>query len=113
MSMPAPNGHDKSVAATLQEISVPAAEYLPRIDLLLRALHINRDRLNGKSKIAIDAKLLPVLASSTFSEEFYLHAYFDIGEAHKSAMIRRAPETGALMAHMRDVGALPDGMTAR
>lgn len=35
--------------------------YIPHIDLLLQALRVNRDRLNSKSKIAIDAKLLKTL----------------------------------------------------
>jgi len=67
-------------------------EYLPHIDLLLQALRINRERLNSKSKIAIDAKLLRGLiqaaaARMPFSEEFYLRAYPDIAEAHAAGTI--------------------------
>ena len=62
-------------------------EYLPHIDLVLQALRINRERLNSKSKIAIDAKLLRALiqavaARAPFSDDFYLHAYPDIADAH-------------------------------
>lgn len=62
-------------------------EYLPHIDLLLQALRVNRERLNSKSKIAIDAKLLrgliqAAVARAPFSEEFYLQTYPDIAEAH-------------------------------
>jgi len=67
-------------------------EYLPHIDLLLQALRINRERLNSKSKIAIDAKLLRGLIQAAaarlpFSEEFYLRAYPDIAEAHAAGTI--------------------------
>ena len=67
-------------------------EYLPHVDLLLQALRINRERLNSKSKVAIDAKLLrgliqAVVARSPFSESFYLATYPDIAEAHKSGTI--------------------------
>lgn len=63
------------------------SEYLPHIDLLLQALRINRERLNSRSKIAIDTKLLRALlqalaARMPFSEEFYLEKYADIAEAH-------------------------------
>ena len=66
--------------------------YLPHIDLLLHALRINRDRLNSRSKIAIDAKLLrgllrAIVAMLPFSEEFYLATYPDIAEAHASGQI--------------------------
>ncbi len=62
-------------------------DYLPHIDLFLRALRINKERLASKSKIAVDAKLLrhllQVLAEAApFSEEFYLEANPDIAEAH-------------------------------
>jgi hypothetical protein len=92
MGMPPLTGRDKCVAATSQEISVPSAEYVPHIDLLLQALRINRERLNGKSKVAIDAKLLRALlqalaSSMPFSEEFYLETYSDIAEAHESGQI--------------------------
>jgi len=78
-------------------------EYLPHIDLLLQALRINRARLNSKSKIAIDAKLLRGLieasvARTPFSEEFYLRTYPDIAEARAAGTIpdvhRHYIETG-------------------
>ena len=66
--------------------------YLPHIDLLLQALRINRDRLNSRSKIAIDAKLLKtvlqaMVANSPFSEEFYKETYPDLATAHASGAI--------------------------
>lgn len=62
-------------------------EYVPHIDLMLQALRINRERLNSRSKIAIDTKLLrgllqAVAASMPFSDDFYLASYPDIAEAH-------------------------------
>ncbi len=67
-------------------------DYVPHVDLLLQALRINRERLNSKSKIAIDAKLLRTLlqtmvSSLEFSEEFYLETYPDIAEAYASGQI--------------------------
>lgn len=67
-------------------------EYLPHIDLLLQALRVNRERLNSKSKIAIDAKLLrgliqAAVARAPFSGEFYLQTYPDIAEAHAAGNI--------------------------
>jgi len=71
------------------------AAYIPHIDLLLQALRINRDRLNSKSKIAIDARLLRVLiqgiaAAAPFSEPFYLATYPDVAEAVASGDIHDA-----------------------
>jgi hypothetical protein len=67
-------------------------EYLPHIDLLLQALRINRERLNSKSKVAIDARLLraliqAIVARAPFSEEFYLETYPDIAKAHAAGTI--------------------------
>ena len=67
-------------------------EYLPHIDLLLQALRVNRERLNSKSKIAIDAKLLrgllqAVVARAPFSSDFYLNTYPDIADAHAAGDI--------------------------
>lgn len=69
-----------------------APEYLPHIDLLLQALRVNRDRLNSKSKVAIDAKLLrglvqAMVARAPFSDEFYLQTYPDIAQAHAAGTI--------------------------
>lgn len=71
---------------------MPQAPFIPHIDLLLQALRVNRDRLNSKSKIAIDAKLLKALiqtmiASSPFSEEFYKQNYPDLAAAHAAGLI--------------------------
>jgi hypothetical protein len=67
-------------------------EYFPHIELLLQALRINRERLNGRSKIAIDAKLLRRLielavARLPFSPEFYARTYPDIAAANTAGQI--------------------------
>jgi hypothetical protein len=67
-------------------------QYVPHIDLLLQALRINRERLDSKSKVAIDAKLLKSLLKTIaecvpFSEEFYLETYPDIAEAYAAGQI--------------------------
>jgi hypothetical protein len=66
--------------------------YVPHVDLLLQALRVNRERLNSRSKIAIDARLLKALltaivARGPFSEAFYKQTYPDIAEAHASGAI--------------------------
>ncbi len=66
--------------------------YVPHIDLLLQALRIGRDRLGGRAKIAIDARLLRKLlttlaAAMPFDETFYLSNYPDVAEAHASGAI--------------------------
>ena len=78
-------------------------DYLPHIDLFLRAMRINRDRLDSKSKIAIDAKLLRMLLQTLaeampFSEEFYLQSYPDVAEAHAQGQIEN------LHAHFVELG---------
>ncbi len=67
-------------------------EFLPHIDMLLQALRVSRERLAGKSKIAIDAKLLRTLiqiavAHLPFSAEFYAQHYPDLAEAHAAGKI--------------------------
>lgn len=69
--------------------------YVPHIDLLLKALRVNRDRLNSRSKIAIDARLLRALlqgmaAAAPFSEPFYLATYPDLAAAVASGGIADA-----------------------
>ena len=77
--------------------------YLPHIDLLLHALRIPRDRLNGRGKIAIDAPLLRALLQESvahlpFSPAFYRAAYPDIAAAEAAGQIpdlhRHFVETG-------------------
>jgi hypothetical protein len=63
--------------------------YVPHVDLFLQALRINRERLDSKSKIAIDAKLLKALLRAVvecgpFCEQFYLETYPDIAKAHEA-----------------------------
>jgi hypothetical protein len=78
-------------------------DYLPHIDQFLRALRINRDRLNSRSKVAIDAKLLRMLLqalaeAADFSEEFYLRNNSDIADAHARGEIE------SLRAHFVELG---------
>ena len=66
--------------------------YIPHIDLLLGAMRIQRERLDGKSKVAIDARLLRSLIQAAverqpFSEAFYRATYPDIAAAHKSGSV--------------------------
>ena len=67
-------------------------QYVPHINLFLQALRINRERLDSKSKVAIDAKLLKSLLKTIaecapFSEQFYLETYTDIAEAYAAGQI--------------------------
>jgi hypothetical protein len=69
-----------------------ALQYVPHIDVLLQALRINRERLDSKSKVAIDAKLLKSLLRTIaecmpFSEKFYLETYPDLAEAYTAGQI--------------------------
>jgi len=71
---------------------LPPPSYIPHIELLLQALRINRDRLNSRSKVAIDAKLLKTLlqaiaARAPFSEAFYKQTYPDVASAHAAGQI--------------------------
>ncbi len=71
---------------------MPSATYVPHIDLVLRTLRVNRERLQSKSKIAIDTELLRSilqLAVQTlpFSAAFYAATYPDIAEAHRTGQI--------------------------
>ena len=72
-------------------------QYMPHIDLLLQALRINRERLNSKSKVAIDAKLLKALLKTIaectpFDEEFYMETYADVAEAYTTGQVRSPQE---------------------
>ena len=71
---------------------MPHTPYIPHIDLLLQTLRVNRDRLNSKSKIAIDAKLLKtvlqaMIAGAPFNEAFYKQNYPDLAAAQDSGAI--------------------------
>ena len=67
-------------------------DYLPHIDMFLRALRINRERLGSKSKIAVEARLLrqllqALVEAAPFSEEFYLQNNADVAEAYAQGRI--------------------------
>jgi hypothetical protein len=76
---------------------------VPHVDLLAQAMRINRERLNSRSKIAIDAKLLRLILQNlvshmAFSDQFYRTNYADIGAAAAAGQIpdlhRHYVETG-------------------
>ena len=74
---------------------MPHAAYLPHIDILLRGMRISRERLNSRSKIAVDAKLLRALIEALvrqmpFDETFYLSTYPDLAQARLDGTIKDA-----------------------
>ena len=80
-----------------------APQYVPHVDLLAQAMRVSRERLNSRSKIAIDAKLLRRILQSLiglmpFSEAFYRATYADLDAAAASGQIpdlhRHYVETG-------------------
>lgn len=82
---------------------MPPTEYFPHVDLLLKSLRIDRDRLSGKGKVAIDARLLRrilqyAIEQLPFSAEFYQANYPDIAAAAAAGRIpdlhRHFVETG-------------------
>jgi hypothetical protein len=88
--------------------------YFPHVDLLLQSLRISRDRLNGRSKVAIDAKLLRRLIERAvmhlpFDPEFYKTTYPDIAAAVAAGQItdlhRHFVETGFFEGRL---GAMPE-----
>ncbi len=71
---------------------MPAETFLPHIDLVLQSLRISRERLNSRSKVAIDTRLLRALlqelaASLPFDPAFYLAQNDDIRAAHAAGQI--------------------------
>ena len=63
-----------------REDDVQPSDYFPHLDLLLKAMRIDRDRLNGRGKVAIDAQLLRRIIQSAierqpFSAAFYRETY--------------------------------------
>lgn len=88
-----------------------SAPYLPHVDLLLQALRITRERLESKSKIAVDTELLRALlqalcAGQPFSETFYAETYPDIARGSSEG---RIPD---LHRHMIERGYLEGRMGA-
>ncbi len=71
---------------------MPKSAYVPHIDLLLSALRVERERLDGQSKIAVDAALLRALIQLAveqlpFNEAFYRATYPDVAAAHASGAV--------------------------
>lgn len=61
--------------------------FLPHVEMLLQSLRISRDRLDSRSKIAVDPRLLihilrEIVKALPFDEAFYLTTYEDVAEAH-------------------------------
>lgn len=80
-----------------------ATQYVPHLDLLTQSMRITRDRLNSRSKIAIDARLLRLILQNLishmpFSEAFYRDSYEDLAAAAAAGQIpdlhRHYVETG-------------------
>lgn len=66
---------------------MPEVPYLPHIEMLLQSLRISRDRLDSRSKIAVDPRLLvhvlrEIVKALPFDEGFYITTYDDVAEAH-------------------------------
>ncbi len=66
--------------------------FIPHIGLLLQSLRITAERLNSRSKVAIDTRVLRALLQSLaaqlpFDANFYLAANPDIAAAHDSGQI--------------------------
>lgn len=74
------------------EKQIAAPVFLPHIEQLLAALRVSRERLNSRSKIAIDTRLLRTLLQSLaerlpFDPAFYLARNPDIAAAHAAGQI--------------------------
>ena len=70
--------------------------FLPHIDVLLQSLRISRDRLNSRSKVAIDTRLLRALLQSLvrqmpFDPAFYIAENADIAAAFEAGGITDLP----------------------
>ena len=70
----------------------PGPMFVPHIDLLLQSMRITRERLNSRSKVAIDTRLLRSLLTSLaeqlpFDPEFYLAHNADVAAAYESGEI--------------------------
>lgn len=66
--------------------------FLPHIELLLQSLRISRERLNSRSKVAIDTRLLRTMLQCLarqlpFDTKFYLANNPDIAAAHAAGTI--------------------------
>ena len=71
-------------------LSHPA--FLPHIELLLQSLRISRERLNSRSKVAIDTRILRTLLQCLarqlpFDPIFYIGNNPDIASAHAEGQI--------------------------
>jgi len=89
------------------------SDYFPHLELLLKAMRIDRDRLNGRGKVAIDARLLRRIIQAAierlpFDAAFYRASYPDIAAAaaagHIPDLHRHFVETGYFEGRM---GAAP------
>jgi hypothetical protein len=103
--VPRPEATLMSAQLSISPAAIPGARpvFLPHIDQLLQALRISRERLNSRSKVAIDTRLLRILLHSLagqlpFDPEFYLDSNADVAAAYESGSItdlhRHFIETG-------------------
>jgi hypothetical protein len=82
---------------------VTSGSYVPHIDTLLQALRVSRERLDSRSKIAVDPRLLvhilrQIVRALPFDEAFYLTTYDDVAQAHGKG------EIGDLHSHYIEAG---------
>lgn len=74
-------------------VSLPPKQvFVPHIEQLLQALRITRERLNSKSKVAIDTRMLRTMINCLveqmpFDSEFYLAQNADIATAYERGEI--------------------------
>ena len=66
--------------------------HVPHVDLLLRGMRITRERLQSRSKVAVEAKILRALIQAAvhhapFDPHFYLATYPDVAEAHRAGTV--------------------------
>jgi hypothetical protein len=112
---PPPAGAAWSITGAIgEEARLQASQYVPHVDLLVHSMRVSRERLNSRSKIAIDAKLLRLILQNLvslmpFSEAFYRATYPDLDEAAASGQIpdlhRHFVETGYFEGRL---GAVPE-----
>ncbi len=97
------------------------SDYFPHVDLLLSAMRIDRARLNGRGKVAIDARLLRRIVQAAierlpFSADFYRRTYPDIAAAEASGQIpdlhRHYVETGYFEGRMGTAPAIDEARYA-
>lgn len=73
-------------------LSSPRQMFVPHIDQLLQALRITKERLNSRSKVAIDTRMLRTMINCLveqmpFDSDFYLAQNTDVAAAYERGEI--------------------------